>query len=175
MPNAPTILTRLLIGSEGTLGFVADVTMRTVEVLLRRAVARERLAAFSEDMVELVLRHGGDLKAEHGTGRAMAPFLTRQYGADLVAMMRELKDAIDPQGLLNPGVILPEREDAHLTDFKALHRRARRSSPNTSFRRSTSPPRSSPHSRSTRRVRRRDLAAQRRSRRAAPMRGSSSC
>ncbi|SEA33192.1 D-lactate dehydrogenase [Bowdeniella nasicola] len=84
-----------------------------------RTAARERLAAFSEDMVDLVLRHGGNLKAEHGTGRAMAPFLTRQYGAELVAMMRELKDAIDPQGLLNPGVILPEREDAHLTDFKA--------------------------------------------------------
>ncbi|MDO5635585.1 MAG: FAD-binding oxidoreductase, partial [Micrococcus sp.] len=48
-------------------------------------VARQRYADFTEDMVELVLGRGGTLKAEHGTGRMMAPFVERQYGPELYA------------------------------------------------------------------------------------------
>lgn len=80
--------------------------------------ARGRLADFTDGMVDVILRHGGNLKAEHGTGRAMAPFVKAQYGETLYGLMRELKDAIDPAGILNPGVILTTRADSHLTDFK---------------------------------------------------------
>ncbi|WP_407318758.1 FAD-binding and (Fe-S)-binding domain-containing protein [Isoptericola halotolerans] len=81
-----------------------------------------RLAEFTEDLVELVLRHGGNLKAEHGTGRAMAPFIERQYSSGLVAVLREVKRAFDPAGILNPGVVLTDDPRAHLTDLKPVDR-----------------------------------------------------
>ncbi|NJP87960.1 FAD-binding oxidoreductase [Nonomuraea sp. FMUSA5-5] len=80
----------------------------------------ERYAAFTEDMVEAVLSRGGTLKAEHGTGRVMAPFVRRQYGDELYEVMREVKRLCDPAGTLNPGVVLTDRDDAHLRDLKAV-------------------------------------------------------
>jgi D-lactate dehydrogenase len=80
----------------------------------------DRYRAFTEDMVEAVLREGGSLKAEHGTGRIMAPFVRRQYGAELHEMMFVIKDAFDPKGLLNPDVILTRDYDLYLRHFKTL-------------------------------------------------------
>lgn len=80
----------------------------------------DRYEAFTEDMVELVLGAGGNLKAEHGTGRVMAPFVERQYGAELHAVMREIKRAIDPAGVLNPGVIITDDPEAHARDLKPV-------------------------------------------------------
>ncbi len=77
-----------------------------------------RYEAFTEDMVELVLSQGGTLKAEHGTGRIMAPFVRRQFGDELYAVMREVKRLLDPDGLLNPGVLLNGDPAAHLHDLK---------------------------------------------------------
>lgn len=77
-----------------------------------------RYEAFTEDMVELVLNQGGTLKAEHGTGRVMAPFVRRQYGDELYEVMLEVKRLIDPDGLLNPGVLLNEDPSAHVTGLK---------------------------------------------------------
>lgn len=77
-----------------------------------------RFEAFTEDMVELVLGHGGNLKAEHGTGRAMAPFVERQYGPELYQVMRRIKQLVDPAGILNPGVVLTDDHAAHLRDLK---------------------------------------------------------
>lgn len=77
-----------------------------------------RYEAFTEDMVELVLDQGGTLKAEHGTGRIMAPFVERQYGAELYAVMREVKRLIDPAGILNPGVVLSDAPGAHVEHLK---------------------------------------------------------
>jgi len=77
-----------------------------------------RYAAVTEEIVELVLAQGGTLKAEHGTGRIMAPFVERQYGAELTAVMRELKRLCDPAGVLNPGVIITDDDQAHLRHLK---------------------------------------------------------
>ncbi|WP_331377472.1 FAD-binding and (Fe-S)-binding domain-containing protein [Sinomonas humi] len=77
-----------------------------------------RYEAFTEEMVELVLAQGGTLKAEHGTGRIMAPFVRRQYGDELYEVMREVKRLLDPAGLLNPGVLLTEDPEAHLRNLK---------------------------------------------------------
>lgn len=77
-----------------------------------------RLADFTEDMVELVLSQGGVLKAEHGTGRAMAPFVERQYGEELYSVMWAIKRACDPNEILNPGVLLTAQSDAHLQGIK---------------------------------------------------------
>ena len=77
-----------------------------------------RYQAFTEDMVELVLSQGGTLKAEHGTGRMMAPFVRRQYGDELYEVMREVKALVDPDGLLNPGVLLNDDPEAHIRHLK---------------------------------------------------------
>lgn len=77
-----------------------------------------RYAAFTEDMVELILGQGGSLKAEHGTGRVMAPYVRRQYGDELYDVMREVKRLFDPRGVLNPGVLLTDDADAHLKHLK---------------------------------------------------------
>lgn len=79
----------------------------------------DRYAAFTEDMVDVVLGEGGSLKAEHGTGRVMAPFVRRQYGDELYQVMREVKKLIDPGALLNPGVLLDDDPKAHLRHIKA--------------------------------------------------------
>ncbi|MYX33110.1 MULTISPECIES: FAD-binding and (Fe-S)-binding domain-containing protein [unclassified Streptomyces] len=80
----------------------------------------ERYARFTDAMVDLVLDAGGTLKAEHGTGRAMAPFVHRQYGDELYEVMRELKRLCDPHDVLNPGVLLTDDPAAHLRDLKSV-------------------------------------------------------
>ena len=78
-----------------------------------------RYEAFTRDMVDLVLDQGGSLKAEHGTGRIMAPFVRRQYGDELYDVMWELKRLVDPRGLLNPGSVLSDDPRSYLHDLKA--------------------------------------------------------
>ncbi|MCG8968653.1 FAD-binding and (Fe-S)-binding domain-containing protein [Streptomyces sp. CL12-4] len=80
----------------------------------------ERYARFTDAMVDLVLDAGGTLKAEHGTGRAMAPFVRRQYGDELYDVMRELKRLCDPHGVLSPGVLLEDDPTAHLRNLKSV-------------------------------------------------------
>jgi D-lactate dehydrogenase len=77
-----------------------------------------RYLDFTEGMVDLVLAAGGNLKAEHGTGRAMAPYVRRQYGDELYDVMCELKRLFDPHGILNPGVIIDDDPDAHIRSIK---------------------------------------------------------
>src|SRR5699024_4957483 len=78
----------------------------------------ERYEQFTEEMVSLILNHSGALKAEHGTGRIMAPFVRRQYGDDLYDVMEEIKSLFDPHHLLNPGVVLTTNPHAHLENLK---------------------------------------------------------
>lgn len=77
-----------------------------------------RYEDFTTDMIDLVLDLGGTLKAEHGTGRIMAPFVERQYGAELTAVMRDLKRLADPRGTLNPGSVLTDDPGIWLRDLK---------------------------------------------------------
>ena len=77
-----------------------------------------RYKAFTQEMVEVVLSHGGTLKAEHGTGRIMAPFVRRQFGDELYAVMKEVKALCDPYGILNPGVLLNEDPNSHTANVK---------------------------------------------------------
>jgi D-lactate dehydrogenase len=77
-----------------------------------------RYQAFTDDMVDLVLGAGGSLKAEHGTGRIMAPFVRRQYGDELYAVMQEIKRLVDPANLLNPGVLLAEEPLSYVENLK---------------------------------------------------------
>jgi D-lactate dehydrogenase len=81
----------------------------------------ERYARFMDALAQLVVgRYGGALKAEHGTGRNMAPFVEREWGTALYAVMAGIKRLFDPEGLLNPGVIINPDPRAHLKDLKPL-------------------------------------------------------
>ena len=82
--------------------------------------APDRFEAFTEEMVDLVLGHGGTLKAEHGTGRVMAPYVARQYGAELYDVMCEVKRLFDPTSVLNPGIVVGASPTAHLEHLKVL-------------------------------------------------------
>ncbi|MCG6567411.1 FAD-binding oxidoreductase [Tessaracoccus sp. ZS01] len=79
-----------------------------------------RYRKFTRSLVREVLRRGGVLKAEHGTGRAMAPFVNAQYGDELYEVMREIKHLFDPAGIMNPGVIISDDPDEHLRNLKLM-------------------------------------------------------
>ncbi|GLH68980.1 oxidoreductase [Geothrix rubra] len=81
----------------------------------------ERYAALIDDVVELVVKkYDGALKAEHGTGRNMAPFVEAEWGPEAKAVMERLKALVDPARLLNPGVILNADPHCHLADLKPM-------------------------------------------------------
>ena len=81
----------------------------------------EKFDRFSKDLSELVsVQYGGSLKAEHGTGRAIAPFVEREWGTKAYLLMRRIKALFDPEGLLNPGVLLNADPDVHIKNFKEM-------------------------------------------------------
>lgn len=99
---------------DGNLHFVLSQSFGEAE-----AVAR--YARFMDDVVALVVgKYDGALKAEHGTGRNMAPFVETEWGPEATAIMARLKALVDPDHLLNPGVILNADPRAHLKDLKPL-------------------------------------------------------
>lgn len=82
---------------------------------------RERYKNLMKDTVELVVdKYNGSIKAEHGTGRNMAPFVKREWGEKAYAVMKELKNIFDPHNLLNPGVIFNEDPDSFVRHIKPL-------------------------------------------------------
>jgi D-lactate dehydrogenase len=80
-----------------------------------------RYARFMDDLADLVVgKCDGALKAEHGTGRNIAPFVEREWGPAAYEIMADLKSLIDPDGLLNPGVILNRDPTAHISNLKPM-------------------------------------------------------
>jgi D-lactate dehydrogenase len=99
---------------EGNLHFVF-----TQDFGSRREVMRYQ--GLMDEVCRLVVEDfGGSLKAEHGTGRNMAPFVEMEWGSDAYQLMWELKRLLDPENLLNPGVLLNEDKDIHLKNLKPL-------------------------------------------------------
>ncbi|MGE4273540.1 MAG: FAD-binding and (Fe-S)-binding domain-containing protein [Desulfitobacterium sp.] len=68
----------------------------------------------------VVKKYNGSLKAEHGTGRNMAPFVELEWGSKAYELMRRLKSAFDPHNLLNPGVIINDNKNVHLENLKVM-------------------------------------------------------
>ena len=80
-----------------------------------------RYQAFMDDVAQLIaVEFGGSLKAEHGTGRNMAPFVELEWGSDAYQLMWALKRLLDPQGILNPDVVLSEDPHIHLKHLKPM-------------------------------------------------------
>jgi D-lactate dehydrogenase len=81
----------------------------------------ERYARFMDDICTLVVdKYDGSLKAEHGTGRNMAPFVEKEWGHQATELMRRIKRLFDPGNLLNPGVLLNDDPQAHLKHLKPM-------------------------------------------------------
>jgi len=81
----------------------------------------ERYAAFMEKLTDMVVgKYRGSLKAEHGTGRNMAPFVEKEWGERAYGMMTRIKALFDPRGILNPDVILSADKRIHLKHLKPL-------------------------------------------------------
>ncbi len=81
----------------------------------------DRYRQFMADVADLVVsKYDGSLKAEHGTGRNMAPFVEMEWGKEAYELMQQIKDLFDPKRLLNPGVILNNDSEAHLKNLKPI-------------------------------------------------------
>ncbi|MBF8659640.1 FAD-binding and (Fe-S)-binding domain-containing protein [Pseudomonas putida] len=99
---------------EGNLHFVFTQGFNSAEEVAR-------YQAFMDDVAQLVaVEFGGSLKAEHGTGRNMAPFVALEWGQDAYQLMWQLKRLLDPNGILNPDVVLSEDPAIHLKHLKPL-------------------------------------------------------
>ncbi|UVL23704.1 FAD-binding and (Fe-S)-binding domain-containing protein [Pseudomonas donghuensis] len=99
---------------EGNLHFVFTQGFNSAEEVAR-------YQAFMDDVAQLVaVEFGGSLKAEHGTGRNMAPFVELEWGSDAYQLMWQLKRLLDPNGILNPDVVLSEDPQIHLKNLKPL-------------------------------------------------------
>jgi D-lactate dehydrogenase len=80
-----------------------------------------RYAEMMRDVAKLVVEgYDGSLKAEHGTGRNMAPFVKYEWGEKAYGVMKELKQIFDPDGLLNQGVIFNDDPDCFIKCLKPL-------------------------------------------------------
>ena len=84
----------------------------------------EQVAQYESLMNEIktlvVDKYDGSLKAEHGTGRNMAPFVQYEWGEKAFALMKEIKSLFDPKNLLNPGVIFNDDPHCHIRHFKPM-------------------------------------------------------
>lgn len=99
---------------DGNLHFVF-----TQDFSIQTEVVRYR--DFMDEVVKMVVeKYDGSLKAEHGTGRNMAPFVEKEWGEAAFGLMKEIKAIFDPNGILNPGVILNPDAEAHLKNLKPL-------------------------------------------------------
>jgi D-lactate dehydrogenase len=77
--------------------------------------------SFVRSIVNLVSgKYDGALKAEHGTGRNMAPFVETEWGVEAYAIMRDLKSLFDPDQMLNPGVMINANPQTHVTHLKTM-------------------------------------------------------
>lgn len=81
----------------------------------------ERYRGLMEEVERLVVdRYDGSLKAEHGTGRNMAPFVRKEWGDAAYEMMLRVKRLFDPDGLLNPGVIFNDDAECFIKNLKPM-------------------------------------------------------
>jgi len=99
---------------EGNFHFIINQSFATDDEV-------RRYADMIKAVAELVVgKYDGSLKAEHGTGRNMAPFVRYEWGEKAYDIMRRVKEVFDPHYLLNPGVIFNDDPDCFIKNFKAL-------------------------------------------------------
>ncbi|NQV15861.1 FAD-binding oxidoreductase [bacterium] len=81
----------------------------------------QQYGKFMNDLVDMVVdKYDGSLKAEHGTGRNVAPFVEREWGSTAYTIMKKIKQLLDPAGILNPDVLISNDEQIHLKHIKPI-------------------------------------------------------
>ncbi len=99
---------------EGNLHFVFTQAFDSDEEI-------QRYEGLMDDVGKMVVgKYDGSLKAEHGTGRNMAPYVEMEWGEEAYSLMWELKELLDPQEILNPGVILNRNKQVHIENLKPM-------------------------------------------------------
>ena len=85
-------------------GHVGDGNFHTL-ILVKEddQAALARAWALDRAIVDIALRHGGAVSGEHGVGAGKREFLEREHGMETLAVMRQIKTALDPRGIMNPG------------------------------------------------------------------------
>src|SRR6202167_3223872 len=100
--------------SAGNLHFLVGVNFGTPSEV-------DKYAAVMEEMATLIVsKYDGSLKAEHGTGRNIAPFLEKEWGPKATALMWRIKKLFDPRGLLAPGVMLNKDPLGHVKNTHGI-------------------------------------------------------
>ncbi|MET9798827.1 FAD-binding and (Fe-S)-binding domain-containing protein [Nocardiopsis alba] len=77
-----------------------------IDFELTHEEGRREYRAFMEEAAGIVVRHGGSLSGEHGDGQARSELLSRMYPESLIRAFGEFKRIWDPEGLMNPGIIV---------------------------------------------------------------------
>ena len=99
---------------EGNFHFIVNQSFATDADL-------QKYKAMINEVAELVVRkYDGSLKAEHGTGRNMAPYVEYEWGTEAFQIMKKVKQIFDPENLLNPGVIFNDDTECCFKNFKHL-------------------------------------------------------
>jgi D-lactate dehydrogenase len=115
---------RALLGEHGFLpGVAGHASAGNLHFMLTPDFSKpedvERYEGFMSKLVELVLdKYDGSLKAEHGTGINMAPYVEREWGEKATELMWKVKRLADPDGVLAPGVVLNREPGAHLRNLR---------------------------------------------------------
>ena len=113
-----------LLGEHGFLpGVAGHASAGNLHFMLTPDFAKpedlDRYEAFMAKLVELIVgKYDGSLKAEHGTGINMAPYVEREWGEKATELMWRVKRLADPDGVLAPGVVLNRDPEAHLRNLK---------------------------------------------------------
>jgi D-lactate dehydrogenase len=114
-----------LLGQHGFLpGVAGHASAGNLHFLLTPSLGdagdRERYDTFMHELADLVVdKYDGSLKAEHGTGRNMAPWVEQEWGAKATGLMWRIKELADPDGVLGPGVVLNRNPQVHLEHLKS--------------------------------------------------------
>ncbi len=99
---------------DGNLHFVIEMKFETES-------DTKKYENFMSDLAVLVVeKYNGSLKAEHGTGRNIAPFVEMEWGKDACKIMYEIKSILDTEFILNPDVILSSDKNIHLKNLKEV-------------------------------------------------------
>lgn len=92
-----------------------------IEINFNNKVEIEKYALFMDELAKtVIIKYNGSLKAEHGTGRNIAPFIEIEWGKEATAIMQEIKEIFDPKYYLNPDVILTRDNKIHLKHLKSI-------------------------------------------------------
>ena len=82
---------------------------------------KKRFEGLMNDMVSMTVgKFDGSLKAEHGTGRNMAPFVEYEWGGALYKIMWKIKNLSDPKNILNPDDLLTKNQKIHIENIKTM-------------------------------------------------------